>query len=195
MTYLSREALAAMGFKYLGENLKISDKAVIYDAEKMEIGDFSRIDDFCVISGKVKMGRNVHIAVFCNIAGGTEGITIDDFSGIAYGSQVFSQTDDYSGRVLTGPTIPEKYTDVSRKPIHIKRHCIVGASSVILPGVVLEEGTSVGALSLVAKSTESWSIYFGIPAKKIKDRDRKMLDLEKEYLAEYPGSSAIKDNE
>lgn len=181
-----------MNFKHVGENVKISDKASIYDAEKIEIGDFSRIDDFCVISGKVKMGRNVHIAVFCNVAGGDEGITIDDFSGVAYGSNIFSQTDDYSGMVLTGPTIPEKYTNVTRKPVHIKRHCIIGAGSVILPGVVLEEGTSIGALSLVTKSTDCWSIYFGIPARKIKDRKRQMLELEKEYIAEYPSSSNLK---
>jgi galactoside O-acetyltransferase len=48
---------------------------------------------------------------------------------------------------------------------------------------VLAEGTSVGALSMVTKSTEEWSVYSGVPAKKIKDRRRDLLALEKEYLS------------
>jgi galactoside O-acetyltransferase len=39
-----------------------------------------------------------------------------------------------------------------------KKYTIVGASSVILPGVRIEEGVSVGALSLVTKPTEAWEV-------------------------------------
>lgn len=67
--------------------------------------------------------------------------------------------------------------------IRICRHSIVGTSSIILPGVTLSEGTAIGAMSMVTKSTEPWSIYFGIPAKKIKDRRRDLLELEKEYVS------------
>lgn len=191
MAYLSHEQLIGIGFKFLGRNVQISSKASIYNADLMEIGDYCRIDDFCVLSGKIKMGRNVHIAIFCNLAGGTEGITIEDFAGIAYGSHVFSQSDDYSGQALTNPTIPEKFKKETKKPIHIGRHCIVGTGSLIFPGVVLAEGTSIGALSLVTKSTEEWSVYFGVPARKIKNRQRQLLELEKEYLSEYPSETDI----
>ena len=51
-----------------------------------------------------------------------------------------------------------------------------------MPGVVLAEGTSIGAMSLVIKSTESWSIYTGIPVKKIKNKSKDLLTLEKTYL-------------
>ena len=182
MAFLSGKSLKEMGFKSLGSNVKISDKAAIYNPELMEIGDYSRIDDFCVISGKVSIGRNVHIAVFCNVAGGELGVTLEDFSGLAYGCHVFSQSDDYSGRTLTNPTIPEKFKKVLRSPVILKRHVIVGTCSVVLPGVTLEEGTSVGAMSMVTKSTEPWSVYFGIPAKKLKSRKKDLLILEQEYL-------------
>lgn len=180
-----------MGFKFLGRDVQISAKASIYNADLIEIGDYSRIDDFCVLSGKISMGRNVHIAVFCNLAGGSEGITIEDFAGIAYGSHIFSQSDDYSGQALTGPTIPEKFKKETKKAIRIGKHCIVGTGSLIFPGVILGEGTSVGALSLITKSTEEWSIYFGVPAKKIKNRQRQLLELEKEYLSEFPNESDV----
>ena len=73
MAFLSDEQLAALGFKSLGKNVRISDKASIYNPENIVIGDNSRIDDFCVISGRVEIGRNVHIAIFFNVAGGEEG--------------------------------------------------------------------------------------------------------------------------
>ena len=51
-----------------------------------------------------------------------------------------------------------------------------------MPGVILENGTSVGAASLVLKSTEPWSIYVGSPAKKIKERQKDLLKLEEIFL-------------
>lgn len=183
VAYLTDEQLMAFGFKSLGKGVKISDKASIYNPESMRLGDYVRIDDFCVVSGKVEIGRNVHIACLCNIAGGTEGIMIEDFAGIAYGSHILTQTDDYTGMFMTNPTIPAKYTSVTRNSVRICRHSLVGTSSVILPGVCLAEGTSVGAMSLVTKSTREWSIYIGIPARRLKARAKKLLELEMEYLA------------
>lgn len=171
-----------MEFKALGKRVRISDRAAIHNPELIEIGDYSRIDDFCVISGKVSIGRNVHIAVFCNLAGGSEGITLDNFSGLAYAVQVFSQSDDYSGKSLTNPTVPAAYKAERKVSVHIGRHCIVGTNSVIFPGVVLGEGCSIGAMSLVTKSTDEWSVYAGIPAKKIKARSRDLLQIEQNYL-------------
>lgn len=182
MPFLKQEKLESLGFKSLGKNVKISDKASIYNHDQIEIGDNSRIDDFCMVSGKVKIGRNVHIAVFCNIAGGEKGVTLEDFSGLAYGCHVFSQSDDYSGNTLTNPTVPDKYKREIKKAIVIGRHSIVGTNSLIFPGVVLAEGTSVGAHSMITKSTEEWSVYFGNPAKRIKTRKRDLLKLETEYL-------------
>jgi acetyltransferase-like isoleucine patch superfamily enzyme len=183
LPFLDDKSLKSLGFKKLGKNVKISDKASIYNPEQMIIGDESRIDDFCVISGKVVIGKNVHIAVFCNVAGGEAGVTIEDFAGLAYGCHVFTQSDDYSGLNLTNPTVPDEFKSEIKRPVYIKRHSIVGVSSVIFPGVTLEEGSSVGAMSLVTKSTREWSIYFGIPAKRLKSRKTDLLELENIYIS------------
>ena len=66
----------------------------------------------------------------------------------------------------------------------IKRHTIVGTGSLIFPGVTLEEGTAVGALSMVTKSTEPWSVDFGVPAKRVKARKQDLLTLEQQYIHE-----------
>jgi len=184
MAYLTREQLEVMGFKAVGENVKVSDKASIYNPDQIELGDFSRIDDFCVISGRVAIGKYVHIAPFCLVAGGEKGIFMDDFSGLAYGVQVFSQSDDYSGRTLTNPTVSDKFKSERKAAIRIGRHVIIGASSMVFPGVDLAEGCSVGAMTLVNKSTQPWGIYVGNPARRVKDRKKDLLELEAQFLKE-----------
>lgn len=179
-----------MGFKSLGRDVKISDRAALYNVDQLEIGDYSRIDDFCVVSGKVTLGRYVHIAVFCNVAGGSEGITIDDFSGFAYGVHAFSQSDDYTGQALFNPTIPDKFKLVTRQPIHLERYSIVGTQSVILPGVTLAEGTAVGAMSMVTTSTKPWGVYFGIPARLLRHREQKLVSLAAQLLEEDAARNA-----
>lgn len=182
MPYLSERALKDLGFRKIGCNVKISDKASIYDAHRMEIGDNSRIDDFCVISGGVKIGSHVHIAAHCLVAGGEQGITMEDFSGLAYFVQVFSQSDDYSGRTMTNPTVPVEFKKEFKAPVRLGRHVIIGAGSVIFPGVDLAEGCSVGAMSLVKRSTQPWGIYAGNPARRVKDRAKDLLVLEQRFL-------------
>lgn len=184
MAYYTQLELEALGFKQLGKNIKISNKASIYNPEQIEIGDNSRIDDFCVISGKVKIGRNVHITPMCLVAGGDKGIIFEDFTTIAYGVQVFTQSDDYSGETMTNSTIPVKFKNEFKKEVILKKYSIVGAGSIILPGVILAEGTSVGAMSLIRSNTEAWSIYVGSPAKRLKRRSKDLLNLEKQYLNE-----------
>ena len=182
MAYYSNKQLKQMGFKYIGNNVKISNKASIYNYDQIEIGDNSRIDDFCVISGKIKIGRNVHITPQCLVAGGEKGIVFEDFTTIAYQVKIFTQSDDYSGVTMTNSTIPSKYKNEDKKEVVLRKFSIVGAGSVIMPGVILAEGTSVGAMSLVLTNTEPWSIYVGNPAKRLKDRKKDLLKLEKEYL-------------
>ena len=184
MAYLSDECLKTMGFKYLGENVKISDKAAIYNCDQIEIGDNSRIDDFCIISGTVKIGKYCHITPMCLLAGGTPGIILQDFVTLAYGVKVFSQSDDYSGQTMTNSLIPTKYKNEFKAAIILEKFSIVGANSTIMPGVIVAEGCSVGAMSLILKSTISWGVYMGIPAKRVRERSKEMLKLTKEFLYE-----------
>lgn len=182
MAYLTASQLAEKGFKSLGENVKISDKASIYNPEQIEIGYHSRIDDFCVLSGKIKIGSFCHIAPMCLVAGGQEGIYLDDFCGLSYGTKVFSQSDDYSGGAMVSPLVPTEYKDEKKEKVVLGRHVIVGAGSTVLPGVFVAEGCSIGAMTLVNKSTTSWGIYVGVPAKRVKDRKKDLLVLEKKFL-------------
>src|SRR6476661_2499795 len=108
-----------------------------------------------------------------------DSVIIDDFTGLSGGVRVYTGNEDYSGGCLTNPSVPEPYRLPTRSFVHIKKHAIVGANTVILPGVVIGEGAAIGANSLLTKDCEPWKIYFGSPAKAIKTRPQdKILELE-----------------
>ena len=184
--YFTQSVMDAMGFKSLGNNVQISRTAKLYIPEYISLGDHVLVDDFCVLSGNIEIGRNVHIAYGSRLIGGREGIKMNDFSGVAFGVTIFAQSDDYCGDALTNPTVPMQYRKILRARVELGRHVIVGTNSVVFPGVIMGEGSSVGSCSMVTKSTEPWSVYFGVPAKKIKSRKRDMLALETAYLSATP---------
>lgn len=184
-SFYSRQELESIGFSSVGtENVFISKKASIYNPRNVCIGDNVRIDDFCILSGKLTIGNYVHVAPYCGLYGGKTGIILEDFSGLSSRCSVYAESDDYSGGTLTNPTIPMKYRNVTGGIVVLKKHSIVGSGSTILPNVVIEEGASIGSMSLVTRSVEPWSINVGIPCKRIKDRAQRPLVLEKEMLEE-----------
>ncbi len=181
-SYYSEEELVYLGLKSYGKNVKISRHACFYGASNISVGDNIRIDDFCIFSGCVTLGNNIHVAAYTALYGGTEGIVIEDFANISSRIGIYSKSDDYSGETMTNPTIPDEYKNVHSAPVYIGRHVIIGSNSVILPGVVISEGSSFGSFSFINHNSEPWSINVGIPFRKIKDRSRKLLEIEKKYL-------------
>lgn len=182
--YYSKEELANIPFGSMGKNVKISKTATLYNTGRIFLGSNVRIDNFCVLavsrSAKLFIGSNVHISAFAFV-NGMEDICIEDFVTLAPYVCIFSSADDYSGKYLTGATVPRKYLGTLNKKVILKKHSIIGTGSTIMPGVVLGIGTAVGAHSFVRKSTKSFSVVAGIPAKHIKKRSRHLLMLEKEY--------------
>lgn len=179
--YYSETELRGLGFRALGKNVRIAANNTIVGLENISIGNNVRIDGYCTLlaagEGGLEIGSHVHIGGYCYLSAG-DGIRLEDFSGISQGVRIYSSTDDYGGRHLTNPTVPEKYTGVTRGRVVLGRHVIIGSGSVILPGVNIGEGSAVGALSLVMKSLEPWGLYFGCPAKRLKGRSKQLLELE-----------------
>lgn len=185
MAMLSREAIEALGFASVGENVQISDRASFYGVSRIALGNNVRIDDFCVLAagvGGILIGNYVHIAVGSSLIGAGK-ITMSDFSGLSSRISIYSSSDDYSGATLTNPTVPSEYTGVTHADVFLGKHVIVGSGSVILPGVTLEEGVAVGALSLVNRNCKAFGIYAGNPARRVKERKRDLLELEKSLLS------------
>lgn len=180
MAFLERAAVEAIGFASLGNNVLISDCAKIYGAERIKIGNNVRIDDFCVISagnGGIEIGDFIHIAVYSSLIGNGK-ILISDFAGLSSRVSIYSSSDDYSGLSMTNPMIPKEFKNLNNADVVVGKHVIIGSGSVILPGVVIGDGSAVGALSLVTKRCDEFCIYAGYLAKKIKERSRDLLQLE-----------------
>ncbi len=183
--YFSEHEIKEFGFKSVGKNVLIAKSCTIIGLENISIGNNVRIDGYSTITatqqGYMNIGSYVHIGGYCAIFAGA-GVVMKDFSGLSQGVKIYSTSDDYSGSVLTNPTVPVEYTGVIRKPVSLEKHVIVGAQTIIMPGIVVAEGCAVGANSLITKSTESWSIYFGSPAKKLKQRNKNIINLENQLI-------------
>lgn len=54
------------------------------------------------------------------------------------------------------------------KPITIKDDCWIGGHVVVLPGVTIGEGCTIGAGSVVTKDIPPWSVAMGTPARVVK---------------------------
>jgi acetyltransferase-like isoleucine patch superfamily enzyme len=184
-SYIDPKTLSGMPFRFLGKNVLLHERVVLVNIENISIGDNTRIDADVTITASepVSFGANNHIGAQCYFAG-AGGIELLDFVGISQGVRFYSGNEDYSGKYMTGPTVPAKYRGLNVGKILLGKHVVVGAGSVVLPGVEIGEASCVGALSLVKRSLEAWSIYAGVPARCVGERKRDLLDLERAYLAE-----------
>ena len=176
-----------MKFRAIGNNVKIYPLAKILNPEVISIGNNVIIDDFVFLMGgkETKIGNYVHIASFCSITGGGKFI-MEDFSALASGCRILTGTDDFSGASLTNPTIPSEFRNVIRSFVIIKKHAILGANVVVLPGVTIGEGAAIGACSFVTKDIEPWTSNFGSPARVLKKRPKeKILEFEAKLYKKY----------
>lgn len=178
-SFYSNTELAELGLKSCGSNVLISKKCSIYTPEKIVVGNNVRIDDFCILSGNVTLGNNVHISAYSALYG-AEGIEFRDYSGCSARTTIYSAMDDFSGDYLIGPMNSEKTTHVAGGKVTIGKFVQLGAHCLVFPNVTIHDGSVVGALSLVTKDIPEWSIYVGIPAKRLRDRKKGLLDMIKE---------------
>lgn len=155
--------------------------ARIIQPELVSIGDHVRIDAGVLISGghPIIIGDHVHLAAGAKIFASGGAIRIESFANVSSDVKIYSASDDYTGGSLTNPTVPDAYKSVTGAPVTIGRHAIIGAGSVVLPGVTLGIGSAVGALSLVREDVADGTVAAGVPAKPIGRRDvGRLLELE-----------------
>lgn len=184
MSFLSEKELQQTGFKSLGTNVKISDKVSIYNPANISIGSNVRIDDFCILSagsGGIHVGNYIHIGCYSSFLGNAP-IILNDCCAVSGRVAFYSHIDDTSGRYLVQPTFPAEYRRLISGPIIIERHGLVGAGSIVFPNVTVGMGAFVGAMSLVKEDCEPFWVYGGVPAKKIKQRHKDFLELEKAFF-------------
>lgn len=176
-SFYTEQELSQLGLKSYGENVRISRYAQIYSPEKISIGNNVRIDDFCLLSGNITIGSNIHIAAYCALYGADYGIVMEDYTGLSARTTIYAAIDDFSGDYLIGPIHDDKFTNITGGTVRIGAYAQIGAGGLVFPNVCIDEGAVLGAMSMAKQSLDSWSIYAGVPAKKIKNRSKRLLDL------------------
>jgi len=190
--FYESDELREMGFASIGSNVRIQKNCSIFNLPAISIGSHVRIDSGTVITAGdegVRIRNYVHIGAG-SFLGARFGITMHDFSAISQGVKIYSGSDDFVGGGFANVTVPREYLNPTGGRVTIEKQAIVGSGSVILPGVTLKEGSSVGSLSVIRRNTKPWTVYLGNPAKPI--TLRKVVDpdgsIEKALLAGITGS-------
>jgi acetyltransferase-like isoleucine patch superfamily enzyme len=89
--------------------------------------------------------------------------------------------------------VGDEYTNLPyvRKPIVLKKGCLLGSNVMVLPGVTIGEGAIIGAGSVVTKDIPAWTLAIGSPAKIIRQVPKRVIN-KKEHsnllvLEDQPG--------
>lgn len=113
------------------------------------------------------VGKNVFVGDSVKIdSGHSDLITIEDGVSIAGGTRLLCHQRDFSNYCVGDEYLALGYI---LKPIVLKKGCLVGMESFVMPGVTIGEGAVVGAGSLVTKDVPAWTIATGRPAKVVKE--------------------------
>lgn len=163
---------------FCGEEVYIGQGVIFTCPEKVFLGNRVRIDPYSIITTGLKTGSNIHITAYSMLGGGSRHtITLGDWTFIGYGSKLFCASEDYSG--TQGPVnafwtgeIPRHSGDIT-----FENYSGIASDVIVMPGITLPEGCTIGAKSLVynQKQLQPWSILLGNPLKFHKERDKNSI--------------------
>lgn len=123
-----------------------------------------------------KVGKGCFIGDYVRIdTSHTDMITVEDNVSIASGSRLLCHQRDFSDFCVGDDYMKLGYVV---KPIVLKKGCLVGMESFVMPGVTIGEGAIVGAGSLVTKDIPAWTIAAGRPAKVLKQIPERKINEE-----------------
>lgn len=189
--FFTEDEVRALGLASVGQDVRISRHAVILRPSAVSIGRHSRIDAFCLLSPgeALVIGRNVHLSAFVAVLGRGR-VEVRDFATISARTSIFSSNDDYTGEYMTNPTVPDAYRGAEDAAVIIEKHAILGAGTVVLPGVRIGRSSAIGAGSLVKSDIPPSSLCAGVPARVIGKRTDGHLRLAEKLLASEDGAGS-----
>jgi len=124
------------------------------------LGHFNEIGDGCVIGDHTVIQGRARFASKCII--GTRA-TIKIGVILTAKTHIGAYTFVGPNVVCLGAHNNEKVTS----PTIIGRNCFIGASSIIMPGVEICDGVTIGAMSFVNKDITEPGVYVGQPIRKV----------------------------
>lgn len=157
---------------HMDSNVFIDQGVFFAFPKNISLNEFSYIDKNVIFMSKsAKVGRRVHIAPYVFVSGGGD-FEIEDYACIATKTSIITSTEVMKdGARCSGPMVSPEQRNVLRGKVLIKKDAFVGVAVTILPNVVVEAGSVVGAGTTLAKSTEPWGIYVGAKTQKLSQRE------------------------
>ena len=164
-------------------NTRISNTAVVFARERLDVGDHVFIGHFSVLDA-------------------TWGLSIGEGCQIGFFTGVFTHSSHAAIRLYGA-----RYVEVATKeayftgPVEIGAFSFVGAHATLLPATSIGKGSIVAAYSLVSGSFEDFSIIEGNPARRVgdtRDSDARLLRRHPDLLPSYEawaGSDALRGRE
>ena len=156
-----------------------------------EVADSAFIDDTAVIIGDVTIGEDASVWPMVVIRGDDQAVRVGARSNIQDGTviHVASSTKLTAGGI---PTIIGDDVVIGHKALlhacTIGNRCLIGMSSTVLDGAVIEDNVVLGAGSLVpmGKRLESGYLYIGVPAKRVRE-----LGENENYFLDYAANHYV----
>ncbi len=142
-------------------NCEIHETAKIWQPDLVNLYG-CEIGQNCVIAAFVEIGRGVKIGDNCKVEAGAfipEGVTIGN--NVFVGPNVVFTNDRY-------PSVSGEWT---LKYTVVGDSVSIGANATILSDLIIGEGTVIGAGSVVTKSTNPYSVVYGVPARPKLDKN------------------------
>ena len=153
-----------------GKNPYIGRSVYMWAKHSITIGDNFYIGKFSQIECDAEIGNDVIFANQVALVGRYDHNYTEIGIPIRRASQI--RDNDYNWKGLT-------------EKVSISDDVWVGYGSIILSGIKIGQGSIIAAGSVVTKDVEPYSIYAGVPAKKVKDRFSSDIDKEKHIRLYY----------
>lgn len=151
------------------ENVRLGSNVTLYGNTALNAGG---------PTGSIRIGDETHLDHFCFVSG-LGGITIGRKCAIAAGVFIYSQTNQFS----VDPEVPVIEQPVRYAPVSIGDDVLIGARSIILPGITVGDHAVIGAGAVVRGDVPPWAIVAGVPGVVIGDRRQR-----KPPVAAAPGA-------
>ena len=164
-------------FESCGNNVFIGHNVIFTNPKNVHLGNNVRIDPFTLITTALETGDNIQICSHAVLGGGSQHkITLGDWCFIGYGSKLFCASEDYSGD--EGP-VNEFWgrNKIYRGDIVFNSYAGIASDVMVMPGVTLPEGCTVGAKSFIYTKNDltPWAVWIGNPVKLHKERNKERI--------------------
>ncbi|MDR2772545.1 MAG: N-acetyltransferase [Elusimicrobiota bacterium] len=145
------------------------------DVQTSDIGEGTRVWQFCVILDGAKIGKNCNICANVFIE---NDVIVGDNVTIKCGVQLWNGT-VIEDNVFVGPNVTfcnDRYPKSGNKNFNLEKIVIengasIGANSTLLPGITIGSNAVIGAGSVVTKDVGAGETVIGNPAKKRLNKD------------------------